>query len=198
MPTQISDVIEASARAEHNGVDDVVNVWQFVLGTPGPLSDNETADDIISLLEGIYDQLTAAQTNLLVYRDVRITNVTQDRVLGVFPWATMTTGAAELAALPPGVAGILNFLTNIARVTLRKYFGGLTVGAMDADGTFTAAIVTALAAIAADLLDVFVETNGDWMYGTLSPKTLEFEFPNSSVANDIPAYQRRRKQGRGS
>lgn len=198
MTIQIGDVLEASARMEFQGVDDQVNVYQFVLGTPGPISDEDGVEDILDLIEAIYTLWKVAMSTLTLFRDIRIRNVTQDEVLGTFPWPTLTAGEAAADCIPPGNCGLINFHTPIPRVTPRKYMGSLVTTQMEADGSLGAAIVTRLSDIATLLLDVWVGTSGDWLYGYFSPKTSTFVFPQSATVSDITAYQRRRKQGRGS
>lgn len=198
MVTVIGDVIEASARAEFNGVDDIVNVFEFDLITPTPVSDENTVSDIISILEAFYTIWLSAQSILVLYRDIRLRNKTQDTVLGTFPWPTLVDGENVNDALPPGVCGLLNFNTDQPRVTPRKYMGGLTTASMDADGSFTPGLVGTLVSLSDFLLSAQVEANGDWVYGTKDPDSVFFNFPISGVVTDIPAYQRRRKQGRGS
>lgn len=183
---------------EFLGIDDQVNVYQFVLGTPGPLSDEEGVADILSIMEQIYELWKVSMTLLTLFRDIRVTNKTQSEVLGTFPWPTLEAGTGVADAMPPGNCGLINFNTPISRVTPRKYLGSLTVSQVDADGSLEAATTARLSTVAALLLDVFVETGGDWLYGYQSPKTGTFVFPQSATVTDISAYQRRRKQGRGS
>lgn len=198
MTIQIGDVLEASARMEFDDVDDQVNVYQFVLGTPGPLSDEQGVEDILTLLEALYTLWLTTMTLLTVFRDIRVTNVTQSEVLGTFPWPTLTNGLAGADALPPGNCGLVNFNTAVARVTPRKYMGSMTAASIEPDGTLTAGVVANLADVGTFLLTVYVGAHGDWLYGYESPKAGTFVFPVSATVTDISAYQRRRKQGRGS
>lgn len=198
MTVDIGDVLEVAARMEFNGVEDQVNVYQFALGTPGPITDTEAVDDLIALMEAVYTIWKATMVAITAFRDLRVRNVTKDEVLGVFPWPTLTVGDSAADALPPGNAGLINFNTDVARVTPRKYMGSLNVNTVDNDGTLIALQVTKLVEVADLLLDVWVGVDGDWLYGYLSPKAGTFVFPNSATVSDITAYQRRRKQGRGS
>lgn len=192
------DVVEASARCEFAGIDDIVNVFQFQKQDIGPTSDQFVIDDIIDILEAFYTILNASVTIWQFYRDIRFTNVTQNKVLGTHSWKTLATGVVGGDALAPGVAALINYGTGIARVTPRKYIGVFTEAANDQMGVWTSAVVGGLTAAAATLMGLIVETNGDYYYGYFSPKTINFEVVNSAVITNIPAYQRRRKQGRGS
>lgn len=198
MPTDLGDVIEVAARAEFNGTEDIINVYQFSLGTPGPVSDEQTVDDIINIMELIYSILITFQTGVVLYRDLRLRNVTQTRVLGVHPWPTLTAGESESVPMPPGNAVVMNFTTDVPRVTPRKFLGGLVVATLDPDGSLTTSTVLATLEIADILLNVQSEVGGDYLYGHFSAKTLKMEFPLGAVVSDVSGYQRRRKQGRGS
>lgn len=191
------DVIEISARGEFAGVEDTVNVYQFQLQTAAPVADATAITQLAGHLDDIYDNIQPLQTTSYLYRDLSFRNITQDTVLGVVPWPTKVAGASVGKAMPPGVAGLINMATNIARVVLRKYLGGLTDAVLEIDGTFTSVLVAALVQFAADLLALFITGSETWAYGHLSPKTAAFEQPVAGVVTDIPAYQRRRKQGRG-
>lgn len=198
MTTVQNDVIEAAARMEYDGTDDVINTYQYRLNTAASVSDGQTVTDIITILELLYTIIVGIQSTFLTYKDIRVTNKTQDLLLGTVAWPTLTVGTGIVDAIPPGVASLSNFNTQVPRVTLRKYYGGLDLDNLDQDGTFTAAMGTPIAAVNAFLLTLQSQGANDWKYGYLSPKTAGFVTPVGSSWTDIPAYQRRRKQGRGS
>lgn len=198
MATAQGDVIGVSARAEFDGVDDMINVFDFVLTTPEEVSDALTVIDMVDIMEELYTIWTGIQSDIVLYRDIRITNRTQSIILGVHPWPGLVDGDLDANAIPPGVCGVINFSSAVSRVTPRKFFGGLTVTSNEPDGTLAAGALTTLSLIATFLLTIQEGISGDWRYGVLSPKTLGFVFPNGAVMTDIPGYQRRRKQGRGS
>jgi hypothetical protein len=126
-----------------------------------------------------------------------VRNTTQSSVLGVFSWPTISVGVAAAVNMPPGVGGLINMATTIARVVLRKYIAGFVSTAYEADGTLVDSVVAVLLQFGADLLDGLIVGARSYIYGHLSPKTASFEVPVSATVTDIPAYQRRRKQGRG-
>jgi len=199
MTTQQYDVIEAAARMEYNAVEDVVNVFQFQQYTPTPVTDANTIQDIQDILDTIYGFLTGIITVIQVARDIRITNKTQNYVLGTVSWGSVTGGTATGDALPPGVAGLINFRTTTAKVNPRKYIGGLTEANCAATGLLTVAATTALDNAGAWLAaGGIIATYGSYYYGYFSPKTSNFEVAASYSVTNVPAYQRRRKQGRGS
>jgi len=191
------DILEVSARTELNGVDDIVNVYQFRSEGVLTLTDEEGIDDVIEFLEVIYAIWNVIQSALNLYRDIRVRNVTQDIVYGVFPWPNLVAGLSNTNPLPGGNAMLINFSTGMPRVTPRKYFGAMTLDEIDATGSLTAATIVEGADIATLLLEEYIATNGLWRYGYFSPKTSAFQIPTAGVVEDVVAYPRRRKAGRG-
>jgi hypothetical protein len=198
MTTNQNDIIEAAARMEQNGSDDVINTYQWRYEDASPIQPATTVSDIVTILELIYTIVSALQSTWLVYKDIRITNKTQDTLLGTVPWDTMVAGTLEGDAVPPGVAAYINFSTIIPNVRPSKYFGGFTVGSLDQNGTWDIALVAEMADVADLLLNDMVSQGRAYRYGYLSPKTAAFEIPVSAITGSVGAYQRRRKPGRGS
>jgi len=197
MAVDVGDVFEVTARAEFRGVEDVDNVFQYQY-TSGSNSTNAIAiDNLLTIMETVYAIVRTFQHVLTLYRDLRVRNVTKGEVYGTFGWPSIVSGSVSGGDTPPGVAALINLSTGIPRVVLKKYWGGLDNQALDTDGTLTGAMITSLAAISAVLLTPQTVGSNTYVYGYLSPKTGNFESPQGSVITDIPAYQRRRKQGRG-
>lgn len=197
MTMQQSDVVEVAARLEYNGVEDMVNVFQFQKTDVPAVSDALGMADIIAFLEAVYTTINTFMPLIHLYRDLTARNVTQGTVLGTFPWATLTAGTSVQDALPPGVAVMSAFSTGVPRVILKKYWPGVDESTNRTDGAFGTGLMTAIGTMNAGLLVPYVGANSTWQYGYLSPKTASFLTPVAAVVTDIPAYQRRRKQGRG-
>lgn len=198
MAVQTGDVIEAVAGMEFNQAEDVMNVFQFqYLGIPA-LDEADVLDDIVEILETVYTTVVAILAVITVFKDIRATNITQSVILGTTNWPTLVDGSAVGDTTPPGVAGLVNFATDVPRVAPRKYIGVMTESNVAATGLFAVAATNALSAFGAALLGVLSPTTGTYRYGYLSPKTGVFESVVSAVVTNVPAYQRRRKQGRGS
>jgi len=198
MSTNPNDVIEVAARAEFEGVEDTVNVYQFQYTGPAACTDFETILDLSNRLDGLYAPFASAQSTSYLYRDLTFRNITQSTLLGVTPWPARTAGSSASNNLPPGVAVVVNAGTSIARVILRKFIGGFTAAVLDPNGTFTSAITSLVVTFASTLISPY--TGGGtrtWQYGYFSPKAAGFVIPTSATVTDIPGYQRRRKQGRG-
>lgn len=198
MTVQNNEVIEASAKMIFDGTDEQINVFQFRLASGGPLTDDEAIDDVLNIVNDLYSALYILQSILIIYDTIRLYNQSQSLLLGVHDWPTRTAGTETVHPIPPGVCALVNFTTAVPKVILRKFFGGFTEDQNQDDGTWNGTLVTAVALVATNLLAPLVGSYGTWEYGYTSPKTLGWVAPNGSSNNDIPAYQRRRKQGSGS
>lgn len=190
--------MEVAARMEFGGSEDVINVYQFRVIDIGDSDDLAIIDDLIDIMEVIYDNLDSTQTVELTYEDLSFRNITQDTTFGAFGWDSLTAGIASSDATAPGVCALINFATFLGKVILKKYFGVFTEGVTDADGTWSSVLVALLVTIGQYLLGDIVGTAATYQYGYLSPKAGGFVLPVAATISDIPAYQRRRKQGRGS
>lgn len=197
MAIQQGDVLEISPRMEFNGVEDVVNTYQFRYTDATPITDTQGINDLIGLMEAIYTLFLSTMTIIQFFRDIRVSNKTQSTVYGVFPWPTLTIGGDASDPVPPGVCVLSNFSTGVARVTPRKFWGVMCEDNIESDGTWHAGIVAIAAAASALMMNSAPSTTYNWDYGYLSSKTASFEVATGATGTDIPAYQRRRKQGRG-
>jgi ABC-type glycerol-3-phosphate transport system permease component len=175
-----------------------MNIFQFQYQDNEELTNGETVTDILTIVESIYALLVAALTTLPVFRDIRIANKTQGTILGTFGWPTLIAGTNADQPVAPGVCFLTSWNTPIPRVGMRKYWGVMTEANTDADGTWSAGLVAVGVTVAALLSGPLQGPVGGYFFGYLSPKTLGFEVPAGAVVTDIPAYQRRRRQGRGS
>lgn len=198
MTIQNDDVIEASARMLFDGTNDQIGSYQFRLTDGGPITDENGVNDVRRILDDIYNLLDTIMSIVLVFEDIRVFNQTQQILLGVHDWPTLVAGTEVQHPIPPGACALLNLSTVVPNVILRKFFGGFTEDQNQLDGTWNTTLVDAVASVGTLLLAPFVELNGTWEYGYTSPKTLGWVAPNGASNNDIPAYQRRRKQGSGS
>lgn len=193
-----NDVLVASARSEFNGVEDIVNVFQFHKQSGGPQDDADVFDDIVLIMESIYTLVKAMQTIQTIYRDITVRNKTQSTILGTSGWPTLLTGDYDGGNPPPGVSALLSFTSPYPRIGGRKYWGGLDQSTLEGDGTLVVGAVTALNEIAVLMTGGFVKTTGTYVYGVTRTSDGSFIYLWDWVVTDIPAYQRRRRQGRGS
>lgn len=198
MPVVIGDVCEVAARMEFRGLEDVVNVWRFFKSAGASADEADVLDDLAAVLETFYNVVKAILSARTVFRDITGRNVTQGVLLGTIGWPTLTVGTGDANDEVPGVAGLVSFPSPYPRVGGRKYIGGLTGSIMETDGTFSSYAVGVMGSAAAAILPAHVKTTGTYKYGVTRSSDGAFINLWDAIATDIPAYQRRRGQGRGS
>lgn len=198
MTVNVGDVLEMTLRADFDGVEDVLNVFQFQYLTSAPAADADVLDDLLDLAEAIVNIIKNLSTALVVWRSIRGYNVTTDILLGVSSFASPIAGVNAGDSGVPGVCGLVTFPTNRPRVVMRKFVGVLSESIVVNAGVLGATFVDTLVDLGEYLTQTQTVNGRAYRYGYLSPKVGSFIDPVSAVITNIPAYQRRRRQGRGS
>lgn len=192
------DIVRIAVRAEIQGTEDHVNVYDMVKTDASGQDAASALSDLEDWVELVYLILRAIQTTALIYRELTAYNTTQQTVLGAVTITTPSSGTRVEDDIPPGNAAMISFPTTVGKVIGRKYFGGLGKGTIDPDGSLTASIITTLISTANAIRAPFVGTTGEWHYGVVRSLTGQHLIPTASVIVDTVSYQRRRRTGRGS
>lgn len=174
----------------------ILNVYHMVSASSVP--DDEVIQDAQVGLDDLYQLVNAEIDNQLSYNSIRVFNVTDNQDLGIHDWPTLVAGAADAQCLPLGVAALLTLPTSVPKVRGRKFFCGFSEGAQ-ADGVWGSGVVDSLNDIGAFMLTPMLgDASGEfWRFGV--PTSIGgFQLFASSLVGNIPAYQRRRKQGVGA
>lgn len=198
MTAQNGDVIEVAVIHDNTSSGDQINNYQLQVDVGGPISDSDLLDDISEIFETLYLLIKTAMDVRNVLREVVVRNKTQGTLVGSTLLGTYTQGSNATGALPQGVAAHIYFKTGIPRVVLAKYLPSFGTSTISIDGRVTTAVQTQVTTFAAALTAPLVAGANTYQYGHLSPKTLQFELPTVFVVGNVMAYQRRRKEGRGS
>lgn len=198
MTVQSNDIIRVAARSEFLGIDDIVNVFEIRNSGASVANDADAISDIIDFLEAFYIVVRGLMKTTQLFRDLNFFNVTQNIAMGVHPWKTLTGGTSSGDQTPPGVAAVISFPTIVPKVQFRKFIGALDETATDPNGSLSSGTVTTLTTAANVLLSGHTGTYSTYVFGGYSPKIAAWVGPYAAVITDIPGYQRRRKQGRGS
>lgn len=156
------------------------------------------SQDIQEYMDEIYDNIdTVLHTSMLVDY-LTLANLTQDTTFGSFAWGTIAAGGDAGDKTPPGVCLFTWARTLKPRVQIRKYWGVFTETSTIL-GAWTAAARTACINAMTDHINSFAGTNGLTVLGVAYNRTLKTWTDGLSVASSAePAYQRRRRRGRGS
>lgn len=198
MAAVLDDIIEVAVIHVNDGVDHVINVYQFQKTDATPTSDADLLDDVASIVENLYNLLRTLITIRNVLSDVVVRNLTQSLLVGSTDGGTYVGGAGAGDQWPNGAAAMTFFKTNVPRVILKKFWPSGLAADLSPGGNPDSAWLVAMALVAAELLVPFVEANTTLRYGYNSPKTLGWEVPLTGHVPAIMSYQRRRKAGTGS
>lgn len=200
------EIVRCSARQSMTNDQDHVSVFHYQTDYAAPQTDELTMDTIAEDLDGAFSALNqwirTTQRPVDMKFDIvefvgglwRIT-----RNLGLIVWPDVLydpTPADD--ALPPGVAGLVKFLTSIGKVYGRKFIGGLIENAQGG-GTLAAGAITALSNFGTSVMqDPAIDVN-NWMEpGVVSMREETFVPFTEHLVSDNVAYQRRRRRGTGS
>jgi len=192
------DAVRVDLVADIDADQDMIGVYQFRLISGDIASEADVLDDLLSIGGAIVTIVRQLCNVLTVWRKIRAVNLTTNTLIGEADFTPNVAGSLTGDQVPYGVAALTTFPTYTPNVRLRKFLGGLDSGVLTASGKITAGGVADLADFVTLMLDPFTETNGTWQYGYLSPKTAGWVGPVSGTVTNVPAYQRRRRQGTGS
>lgn len=192
------DIIRVGALLDFEGVYDVVNVWHGLVTAGGGVSWASMVSRLQAWMNNTYAPLKSVLSDAMGTGALQVSNQTQGTTLGSIPWLPTWAGADTSEVGVPGVALFAWGRTLQPRVQIRKYFGVFGEGQL-LDGFFiTAARTGAQGAMDYHIADQTVG-GGTSMQGVAYNRTLRtFTLAISADTQAEPAYQRRRKRGRGS
>lgn len=174
----------------------LLNVFQFL--ATDDMSDSDATSDIATFLDDLYQNIDGFMDAALTFDQITLKNVTQAVDMGSTDWPTLTNGSNVGDLYPLGVAGLITLGTAKPGTRGRKFIPGLDASAT-VESLFSSSLTTALTAFGAGMVGGFVGgTSGlIWAPGVLD-KLGVFRPFTSSIVTNLPAYQRRRKQGVGA
>lgn len=192
------DIIRVGAGLVYDGLYDVVNVWHILATMVTGISWATLTTLLQDYLDDIYDNIKTPLNDEIGTGAISVANVTQVTTLGAIPWSP---GWAGVESGEPTAAGVCCFTwarTYKPRVQIRKYFG--VFGEVNVStGSWTTAVQNACkAAMDYHIAEQEMNENVDFQ-GVAYNRLLDtYEVAYSSDVSAEPAYQRRRKRGRGS
>lgn len=199
MPITEGDVIRVSAQWKDQFLSDVVNVFYVQVSAVVDADDFAWEGMIRDWVETMYLEILPHVAPSLVTNLISMFHETDNRPLSSGSWPSITAGtSSNTEVLPAGVAGLLVGRTGVSRRVAKKYLppfteGSLVVGRM---GSGALAAMNSMA-------DEWVAGESSLLVGTFVPGVFAPGAPGfaqitSAYASPEPAYQRRRRPGRGS
>lgn len=193
-----NDILRIGALWTHNAVTIIGNTFHVRVTAGGGLDYPDAADDVSEYMEDIYDEVDLWFSDEMATYGLTLANITQDTTYGAFAWTNPMAGTEVAGWLPQGVCCLTWGRTTKPRVQTRKYWGVFTE-AGQTDGKWVAAVETACATAHNLHHTAFVGTNGLTVLGVAYNRlTQDVNEVTSIASTDVPAYQRRRRLGRGA
>ena len=192
------DIVRLGCVLRLQDAYDIVNVWTVDILSGGGLAFGAASQDFQEWTADVYTYLTGYLSDLITAGSISVKNLTQNTVWGSMAWAGWSGGTKTDEATAPGVALLGWGRTTKSRKQLRKYFGVFTEGNLTDgvwDGTIRGAVTNAMTYAT----DANVMTNGlELQAKATTLPSLVTHVITSCTTSGEPAYQRRRKRGRGS
>lgn len=192
------DIIRVGAGLNFQGIYDVVNVFHFEWTVGGDIVFSTALTRIQSYLNDLYDEIKTQLSDTIGTGSLAISNVTQGLTFGASPWSPTWAGVESGQCTAPGVCCFAWGRTQKPRVQIRKYFGVFGEVNM-VDGVWTSTVQNACEALMAIHIAQTAIGGASEVTGVAYNRLLDTITKANSVASSAePAYQRRRKRGRGS
>jgi hypothetical protein len=161
MAITTNDILRVGARLLWNLTSDIVNVYWVKCTDDNGLSTASLIEDVLELMEEVYDGLVSSIANNATFADVAVTNFTKEENYGSQPWPTLTAGGNVANAVNPGM-GVFAWSPSVkSRVVAKKWFAPFTEADND-DGVWGSSLLASVA-------------------GAFIPLTGDFEGANSSI-----------------
>lgn len=192
------DILRLGAGLSFQGVYDIVNVWHVIVGLVTGKTWAESELPIQNYVDELYDFIKATLNDDMGTNVISVANVTQATTIGAIAYNPTWAGTEGGEPTAPGNCCFTWGRTYAPRVQIRKYFGVFGEAGMAA-GVWNAGVQDACE----DSMDWHIAEripSAGWtMQGIAYNRALgTHEFAHSVGVAAEPAYQRRRKRGRGS
>ncbi len=190
---------ELRVTAEMTTVDlgVVQNVYTTKITVPGALPVVDILDRIVIILELLYAIVKGWQNTRTKYTNVKFFNITQNIPLATRPWTTITEGELLVDDLAHMTAAMFSLGVDKPKVSGRKFFGGIAESRLDQDGLWTVGQLAELASVSVIMLSDQSSGGTTLQFGIrtgIVPAFIQFV---TATSTNIPASQRRRRQGVG-
>lgn len=192
------DILRIGAVWTFEAVFQIVNVYHAQNFGGGDRTFAAAAIDVQEYMAQLYSRITALLSDDMDTDYITLANVTQDTTFGAIAWDAPIVGGDAGDVTAPGCC-LFGFARTLKpRVQIRKYLGVFTETSM-VNGLWVAALRTACGLLMSDHIAAFAGANGMTLKGVAYNRELDtYTFAISETTSAEPAYQRRRKRGRGS
>lgn len=198
MTVNVNDVLRVDVEGDFDGSELIMNSYQFRHEGASAISDQDAKDDMRQLLEGLCNAIDFLYDVLVVFRRIRVQNLTTGLAMGEEPFATPVTGTGLGGATPPGIAALVEFGLENSNGKARKFYGPVAQNALSSQGNLLSTWVTPLVAAVESFFSPILVVNSVWEFGHLGGTPATWSQWTTIEGSTNPAYQRRRRRGRGA
>lgn len=192
------DVLRVAAVMQLDLIHEITNVWHLLVLSGGPMTFATATPEIQEYMDLMWFDLDTRLTNNQTADRLEVQNVTTDEVFGAINWGVFAQGGSAAHHLPLGVCAFAWGRTRTPRVQIRKYMGVFTEDDVS-DGSWSGAFLTDLQTMIDDHITPNTMAGGLELQGVAYNRTLgTHTLATNGAVSQEPAYQRRRKRGRGS
>lgn len=192
------DILRIGCGLSFEGIYDVVNVFYVIADLDAGINWAAVTGFVQDWADEVYDNIKATLSDTMSTNTISVANITQVTTLGAIAWSPTWGGSEGGEQTPPGVSCFAWARTYKPRVQIRKYLG--VFGEVNlVDGHWSTAVQTACGLFMDDVIKVTTMGTNKTFQGIAYNR--EFGTHEFGVSTDVsaePAYQRRRKRGRGS
>lgn len=190
------DVVRITVNTMYKTSDLFQNVFH-VQYTGSSMSDVVWRNDMRNHIDAAWEILAGAQSNEINPVDIEFFNITQDVPWTPLPFVTYDGGDGTSETLPLQCCYLQSFGTAVPKSIGKKYLGTATDdGAVDGGQVASPQLATVLS-MAAEFLDVIVNTSGTTRYGNWRDAAAVFIPWLVAGVDTLFRTQRRRVQGVG-
>lgn len=193
-----NDIIKGVVEQTHTVGAMVLNVHYWEAEFASPVDEADVIDELTDELDSIYDTIDQLQVDTHSYDLYRFYVWT-----GV-KWNLIGTGTPTLTTaltdedVPSGCCMVVRGYTDTSRSLARKFLSGFTEANFSGQDWSSTLQTAAAAYLVAWLSGHYVDANTSYHAGVWSKGVTFIPFNLEGVANAIPGYQRRRKEGVGA
>lgn len=192
------DVLRIGATMSFETTFEITNVWHALVTAGGGIGYAAAALDAQAYMASIYALLQPKLVNTQTTDFLTLSNPTKGTTFGAIAWAAPITGAQPGDCTAPGVCGFAWARTLVPRVQIRKYFGVFAEIDMQA-GVWSSTLRSAMNAAMNVHIGLYTGGPALSLQGVAFNRTTKTAVvPLTATTSNEPAYQRRRKRGRGS
>lgn len=192
------DVLRIGCSWVYDDAYEVANVFHALVTSGGGKDFADIIDDIQEYVDALYAEMDVFLHTLMVVDRISIANVTQDLVFGSINYGLLAQGGGSGDPVAAGCCLLAWARTLKSRVQIRKYYGVCSENQMTL-GVWISTIRTAA------FTDMEYHVGSNVMTDSLAltgvawnRATLTHTLATGVATAAEPAYQRRRRRGRGS